>query len=278
MIAPAHSALIRWAGSKRQLLPKLIRQVPATFRQYIEPFAGSACLFFAINPRKAILSDSNCDLIDTYKTIRRHPIRVLRLARAIKVDPNRYYRIRAQDPQDLSAIDRAVRFLYLNRHCFNALYRTNSSGAFNVPMGRRTGGFPDEQTFRASAAALSRAELVCSDFEATLARAKKGDFVYLDPPYVSRPGADKNVYGCGSFCARDLPRLMRSLEVLNRNKVHFLLSYLACPELLSLLECKPHRAISVWRKISGKQNGRKFAKEVLLNNRDVFGPSALTVN
>ena len=266
----AQVPLIRWAGSKRQLLPRLIHKLPAHFGTYIEPFAGSACLFFAVNPAKAILSDQNPDLIEAYKTITRHPIRVLRAARAMSASPDEYYRVRAQSRESLSPLNRAVRFLYLNRHCFNALYRTNGSGAFNVPIGLKTGGFPDDETFRRSAAILGRAELFCSDFEETLTRAKKGDFVYLDPPYVSRKGADKNVYGCGSFTARDLPRLLCQLELLHSKKVHFLLSYSHSPELLKLLPQKSQPGFEVRRHISGKANGRSFAKEVLLNNSDLF--------
>ncbi len=263
--------MIRWAGSKRQLLPKLIPKLPSHFGTYIEPFAGSACLFFAVSPAKAILSDRNLDLIEAYKTIARHPIRVLRGARSMSASSNEYYRIRAQNPESLSPINRAVRFLYLNRYCFNALYRTNGSGAFNVPIGRKTGGFPDEATFRRSATALCRAELFCSDFEETLSRAKKGDFVYLDPPYVSRKGADKNVYGCGSFTALDLPRLLQQLEALHSTKVHFLLSYSYSSELLNLLPRKPRPVFEVRRHISGKANGRGLANEVLVSNADLFG-------
>jgi DNA adenine methylase len=248
-------------------------KVPIHFGTYIEPFAGSACLFFAVNPNKAILSDRNPDLIETYRTITRHPIRVLRLARGMDSTEAEYYQVRSQDPQSLSPIKRAARFLYLNRHCFNALYRTNESGAFNVPMGRKTGGFLNEQTFRQSAAALGRAELYCSDFQETLARAHKGDFVYLDPPYVSRKGADKNVYGCGSFTANDLPRLLQQLEVLHSKKIHFLLSYSDSFELLNLLSRKPRSVMKVRRFISGKLAGRGFVNEILLNNADIFGAS-----
>lgn len=263
--------LIRWAGSKRQLLPRLIPKLPSQFNTYIEPFAGSACVFFAINPAKAILSDRNPELIEAYKIITRHPIRVLRLARARGANAAEYYRIRAQDPETLSPINKAARFLYLNRHCFNALYRTNSSGEFNVPIGRKTGGFPDEAMFRHSAAKLGQAELYCADFEETLSRAKRGDFVYLDPPYVSRKGADKNVYGCGSFTSRDLPRLLKQLNVLHSNGVNFLLSYSYSSEILNLLLKKPKSVFEVRRHISGNAKGRGFAKELLLNNADIFG-------
>ena len=272
---PSQYPLIRWAGSKRQLLPLLMEKIPARYNKYIEPFAGSACLFFALNPKKAILSDRNPALIDTYKTITTHPIRVLRLAQSIKADHEEYYRIRAQNPQTLSPIHRAARFLYLNRHCFNALYRTNSLGNFNVPIGRNTGGFPDEDIFRQSARALSRVKLYCADFETTLARASKGDFVYLDPPYVSRKGADKNVYGCGSFSSVDLPRLIMNLESLHRKNVHFLLSYSNCSELRRLIRSRQHSIIRVRRHISGKVNGRGFVEEVLLNNSDMFGSAAI---
>lgn len=265
------SPLIRWAGSKRQLLPKLIQKLPPRFGTYIEPFAGSACLFFALNPLKAILSDLNQDLIESYKIISIHPIRVLRLARNMNSNSKEYYRVRAQNPKSLSPIYRAARFMYLNRHCFNALYRTNRAGEFNVPKGRKTGNFPSEESFRRSAAALAHAELHCSDFEETLSLAKRGDFVYIDPPYVTRKGADKNVYGCGSFSTDDLPRLLRQLEKLHSRKVNFLLSYSNSSELHCLLKRKPKSVLEVRRHISGKAYGRGFTTEVLLTNADIFG-------
>jgi DNA adenine methylase len=104
----------------------LLERIPYGFSRYIEPFAGSACLFFALDPKIAILSDRNPDLIDAYKTITGHPIRVLRLAKSFASDSSEYYRIRSQEPWLLSPLKRAARFLYLNRHCFNALYRTKA--------------------------------------------------------------------------------------------------------------------------------------------------------
>ncbi len=253
------------------VLDRLKRRVPAKFNTYIEPFAGSACLFFALCPSSAILADLNSDLINSYKTICRNPIRVLRRAKATPVTSSEYYKIRSLRPENLSSVDAASRFLYLNRYCFNALYRTNKSGAFNVPIGRNTGNFPEEADFRKAAKLLSQAKLLCCDFTETLSRARKGDFVYLDPPYVRRKGTDKNVYGSGSFSEADLPRLIAALHALHIREVRFLLSYSKCPQLAQVLPSKAQKSFKVRRQISGSAGFRGYVQEVLLDNRDIFG-------
>ena len=262
--------LIRWAGSKRKLLPTIVDRIPEIRGRYIEPFAGSACLFFALQPERAIIADRNSALIEAYQIIIRHPTRVVRLARSYDSSSESYYQIRNQIPSELSPLKRAARFLYLNRYCFNALYRTNSKGHFNVPIGSRTGDFPSDKEFKRSASMLSRAKIICSDFESTLKLARANDFVYLDPPYVVRNGADKNVYGCGSFSANDLPRLFEQLERLNNNNVSFLLSYSYCKELISLLPKKRIRTLRVRRQIAANSSRRGLAEEVLLGNKNLF--------
>ncbi len=125
------SPLFRWAGSKRKLLPELMAQVPASLTRYVEPFAGSGCLFFALRPEKAILGDINDELIYAYSVIRDHPRLVSRAVHRLRNEKRTYYRLRSQSPNALSPVDRAARFTYLNRHCFNGVYRINRAGCFN---------------------------------------------------------------------------------------------------------------------------------------------------
>ena len=179
---------VRWAGSKRQML-SLLRSYWKSDATYIEPFAGSACLFFDIEPEKAVLGDLNSELINSYRVLRDDPESALSALRPIEPTKENYYAIRQQSPEDLMGADAAARFFFLNRHCFNGLYRTNQTGKFNVPFGR-TKGNPalDENLLRSASRLLSRAQLLNADFEVTLDKARYGDFVYLDPPYVSRKG------------------------------------------------------------------------------------------
>src|SRR5947208_694046 len=124
--------LLRWAGSKRKLIPQLLRHVPEGFDRYIEPFGGSACLFFALRPDRAIIADLNQELIETYRTLRSHPKLVHRAVFNMPRTKRYYYAIRDRTPQALSDVEKAARFLYLNRNCFNGVYRLNHAGCFNV--------------------------------------------------------------------------------------------------------------------------------------------------
>jgi DNA adenine methylase len=181
------NAILRWAGSKRQLLTKLVAHWPGGNARYIEPFCGSACLFFAIRPTEAILGDLNHELIETYSVLRTEFDEVATELQQLKRSKSEYYRIRAQSPEALRPITRAARFLYLNRHCFNGIYRTNKAGVFNVPYGPQKRDTPiDEAALRDAAAELKKAVLIAGDFSATLKHVRQGDFVYLDPPYVVR--------------------------------------------------------------------------------------------
>ena len=193
---------LRWAGSKRKLLSELARAVPLEFSTYIEPFAGSACLFFHLQPKRAILGDINPELIGFYRATRKHPHEVLRSAIRRRRTAARVRYIAERD-----ATSRASLFLFLKHFCFNGIFRTNSKGNFNVPFGTRTGAFPSFEEFHNAANLLKRVTLLCSDFEHVLHRAKEGDFAYLDPPYVYRTRKDRGEYakGASSAVGRNVP-------------------------------------------------------------------------
>jgi DNA adenine methylase len=164
----ANAPLFRWAGSKRKLLGILQANVSPWYSTYIEPFAGSACLFFALQPAKSILGDFNAHLIQAYRMIALSPERVHETASRFPVQPAEYYRLRSLNPISLPPIERAARFLYLNRYCFNGVYRTNRAGQFNVPRGRDTGAIPSLAAFMRGAVALRTATMVAGDFRKTL--------------------------------------------------------------------------------------------------------------
>jgi DNA adenine methylase len=257
--------ILRWAGSKRKLLPTLLRAVPKNFTRYVEPFVGSACLFFALQPPSAILSDINPHLIDTYSTIREHPIAVSNRVRKLKLAD--YYRIRDLRPDELTSIDRATRFVYLNRHCFNGVYRTNRAGWFNVPMGNKTGGLPDRCEFVACSNALRGVSLIAGDFANTVFALRKGDFVYLDPPYANSQRPESGEYGYGTFRKGDHNRLLRFLSDMDHSKVMFLLSYANDAQLVRRLSAKWNVVdLSVRRHVAGFAKNRRQAAEILVSN------------
>ncbi len=176
---------LKWAGGKSHLLPLLLKCVPVTFGTYFEPFLGGGAVYFGLRPQNAVLGDSNDDLIHCYKTVRDHPKELIAHLASLTVNEDEYYRIRAINPEALPDVARAGRFIYLNKTCFNGLYRVNRKGAFNTPFGRYTSvTLADSANLKAVSRALKSAELRCEDYSAVLKSAAPGDLVYLDPPYL----------------------------------------------------------------------------------------------
>ena len=223
--------LLRWAGSKRQLVPQLATHWGTQHTRYVEPFAGSACLFFNLEPQAGLLGDINADLIEMYGVVRDRPAALSEALQGWKNDADEYYEVRATDPATLSETDRAARFIYLNRFCFNGLYRTNKRGQFNVPYGgRKSGTVPSEADLLIASRLLTQAEVVAGDFSVVLKRARPGDFVYLDPPFSVTGRRVFKEYDPTSFSDSDLVRLRAALNQLDEGGVTFLLSYADCPE------------------------------------------------
>ena len=259
--------IIRWAGSKRAVLHHLREYWPATATRYVEPFAGSACLFFDLLPTQALLGDLNTELIATYRAIRRDHRLVEECLGRLPTGSQGYYRVRAQDPAILSEAESAARFLYLNRHCFNGLYRTNKSGKFNVPYGppKRSGALVEYRLAEA-ALALRNVSLIAADFETTLSQTEIGDFVYLDPPYAVSRRRVFAEYLPGSFAAFDLERLSSSLALLNERGIKFLVSYADSKEARDLLRDWNPKRIWTRRNIAGFAAHRRGAYELIASN------------
>ena len=258
--------LLRWAGSKKKLVPQLEQAAPTHMRRYIEPFAGSAVLFLKLHPKKAILSDINESLIDTYQVVRDKPDSVWRIAQSWPTDEAFYYELRAMDPSALSGVRAAARFVYLNRFCFNGVYRTNRQGQFNVARGKGHLGIPTKEMFRAFAERLAGADLRCTDFIKTVARAGAGDFLYLDPPYAVPNTRDRGEYGPGSFKEADLDRLADGLAAASMRGARVLLSYADRPGLEDRFRGWYVKKLEVTRNVCGFVGSRRRAREVLISN------------
>ncbi len=183
------SPVVKWVGGKTKLLPELLSRLPEKFNRYYEPFAGGAALFFRLAPRRAVLADFNHDLIGLYTAIANDVSAVIRRLQMHREahDEAHYYEVRTRwNDREVSwsTPERAAAFIYLNKTCFNGLWRVNRSGAFNVPIGRYTDPpicVPDG--LRAAQQVLARAELRRADYRTAVADAKAGDFLYFDPPY-----------------------------------------------------------------------------------------------
>lgn len=175
---------LKWAGGKTQLLSELIKYIPNEYNKYIEPFIGGGAFYFRLNPSKAVIADLNYELVLAYKTIKQSVEAVISLLKTFKNEEDFYYEMRASNPEKLSNIERTARLLFLNKTCFNGLYRVNKKGQFNVPYGKRPGNFFDTQVLRDASEFLQNTIIEFADYTETLKKhAKKGDFVFLDPPY-----------------------------------------------------------------------------------------------
>lgn len=258
---------LRWAGSKAQLLPVLREYWRPHYSRYIEPFCGSACLFFALEPRSAVLSDLNEDLVSTLAQVQVAADTVAECLKRLKSSERAYYKIRAADPQALTPNERAAQFIYLNIHCFNGLYRTNQEGKFNVPYGTKTRKTPfSGSELREAGRLLQNAVLESGDFESVVNQTISGDFLYLDPPYATASTRIFSQYGKKLFSEADLTRLTDSLRFADRRGVHFVLSYADVPEIRKLRRLWNSRKVIVKRNIAGFTDARKSAQEIVITN------------
>jgi DNA adenine methylase len=267
--APQHACapFLRWAGSKRRLLPILRSYWNNKHKRYLEPFAGSACLYFSLRPRKAILGDLNPELISTYLEVKYRVEGVIAELSRLRQSKRQYLALRALSPCRLAAATRAARFIYLNRFCFNGLYRTNLEGRFNVPYsGERCGGLPRAEFLRECSRKIRNARLMNADFECVLERAQQGDFVYMDPPFAVRARRVFREYDPSTFTHGDIARLRSCMEKLARARISFVVSYAESEEAEILAKGFAYQTVSVRRNIAGFAANRKLHNEVLISN------------
>jgi len=243
----AAKPFVKWAGGKRQLLPVIMRSLPHELNEtagftYIEPFIGGGAVFFAMmqqfpNIQKAVINDINPDLIRAYKTIQQQPEKLIASLRKCETD---YFKLKDEAERkefylqmrqtfnagELSDVENTTCFIFLNRTCFNGLYRVNSKGQFNVPFGRYAHPtICDAETIMADSEVLQKAEILCGDFETTDFFATAGTFAYLDPPY--RPLSETSSftsYSKEQFDDSDQRRLQKFFERLTRKGCLLMLS------------------------------------------------------
>lgn len=258
--------LIRWAGSKTRILHLLTEHSPAKFERYIEPFCGSMSLFLRLCPKKSIMGDINEDLINFYKNVKKYPQEISSGIHSISRTKEEYYRLRALDTADMSNLDRAIRFFFLNRHCFNGVYRTNKSGLFNVPFGSKLTEVPSHEEIMEFSKKIKNTKFFAGDFQSTIENSKAGDFIYLDPPYAGTESRDRGEYGPNSFKEFDISRLKSKLQEASDRDVKILLSYASITAIKQEFSKWNVREISVERSISGFARGRKKVPEVIITN------------
>jgi len=261
--------ILRWAGGKRRLVPRLMKLLPSHWDYYVEPMAGSAALFFLLAPPKAILADINSELMNFYGALRNDTDRLVTRLSSLRASKALYDSMRNGKPT--SGLERAVRFAYLNRLCWNGLHRVNRNGFFNVPIGDR---LPKRlwsaEGLSQAARLLQNARLLNDDFERTLRGIKRGSFVFIDPPYPR--GARKgwfNRYSKDFFLFEDHQRLGRLTETLDERGISLMMIVGANPELLRCYSSSFVRTrLRSKSLISSKPSSRFSVEEVVLTNYD----------
>lgn len=273
---------IKWAGGKGQLLSQLARYYPPSVKRYFEPFIGSAAVFFDVHrrfqPRYTLLSDTNAELVNCYKVVRDDPEAVIRLlGRHKKLHRERgsehYYAVRELQTESLAPAQRAARFIYLNKTCYNGLYRVNSAGQFNVPMGRyKNPNILDHTGLRAASKALQGVHLTVQDFSDCLPKIRTGDFVYGDPPYFPR-SATSNFTGYteGGFGLEQQERLATFALAAGSKGCRVMLSNSETPDVRSLYRGFRLHTVSARRAINSNGRARGPISELVITNYDPDG-------
>jgi DNA adenine methylase len=258
---------LKWAGGKRQLLDEILGRLPGEIGTFHEPFVGGGAVFFALQPRAAILSDRNERLIRAYRGVRNSVDEVIAVLRTCRNDKRFFLAMREKAVDDRSDAEVAAWLIYLNKTGYNGLYRVNSKNQFNVPFGDNEGAnLCDESNLRACAAALRGADLHCEDFAAVLGRARPGDVVYFDPPYVPLSVTSYfTSYTKDGFEKDDQVRLRDVALELKRRGVFVLLSNSAAPLVRQLyggeFECIE---VSASRMVNSVASGRGRITELLI--------------
>ena len=243
--------ILKWAGGKTQMLGDLLPKVPKSYGRYIEPFFGGGAMFFALQPENAIIADSNPELINMYRQVAENVDEVISYLKKYENTSEMFYAVREQDWMCLSKAEAAARTIFLNRTCFNGLYRVNKQGKFNVPYGKYANPrICDEEGLKAASKALKKAEILCGDYLLVLEHyAEAGDFVFLDPPYLPiSEYADFKRYTKEQFYEEDhvelakmIMRLQeRGCHVVLTNSNHPLVHELYAPFTIDVIQTKRH--------------------------------------
>ena len=243
--------ILKWAGGKTQMLGDLLPKVPTSFGRYIEPFFGGGAMFFALQPENAVIADSNPELINMYREVADHVEDVIQCLKQYENTSEMFYAVRSQEWTTLPKAEAAARTIFLNRTCFNGLYRVNKQGQFNVPYGKyKNPKICDEDGLRAASVALQKVDILCGDYLLVLEHyAQPGDFIFLDPPYLPvSEYADFKRYTKEQFYEEDHIELSKMIMALHErgcyviltNSNHPLVHALYAPFNIDVIQTKRH--------------------------------------
>ena len=267
--------VVKWVGGKRQLLPTLTPLLPERFTTYCEPFLGGGAMLFWRQPQRAIVNDVNSDLIQMYEVIRDNVEDLILELEKHKNESTHFYEVRDWDRNKekygkLSNIEKAARIIYLNKTCYNGLFRVNNAGEFNTPFGNyKNPNIVNAPTLRAVSAYFQKAEMTfsCRDYADVLAEIPRTTFVYLDPPYdpVSDT-ANFTGYSRGGFCRDDQIRLRECCDDLTQRGIKFMLSNSATDFIKEQYEAYHITIVKAKRAVNSDAAGRGQVDEVVVRN------------
>lgn len=267
--------ILKWAGGKRQLLPQIIPLIPQDYNRYFEPFLGAGAVLFELQPKKAIVSDTNPELMNVYRVIKDYPDELIEILQKYDAQHCKdfYYAVRNVDRESdrfdrLSFIEKAARTIYLNRTCYNGLYRVNRAGCFNTPIGHNSViRIVNEPGIWEINKYLNDNEIsiLNTDYIEALKGVRKRDFVFLDPPYYpTRKDSfiryDSSLFGVGSQV-----ELKECCDRLNDRGVRFIQTNSCCEEIKELYKEYRIIEVDVRRSINAKVEGRKDKEVIILN-------------
>lgn len=263
------SPFIKWAGGKKLLLPKILPHVPESYEVYHEPFMGGAALFFSLAPSRAYLADMNLKLIRTFRAVRDDVEAVISLLDLHEISREKYYEVRSSIPQ--SDVEEAVKFIYLNKTCWNGLYRENRKGEFNVPFGLRdkqkSPVVTEPDKLRRASEALQSCFIEHKSFTESLALPDSGDFVYLDPPYtVSHNNNGFIEYNSSIFSWEDQEKLCQMAHNLRDKGCRVLISNADHEAIRDLYSDFEIIVIERSSTIASKKDKRKRVTELIIKS------------
>jgi len=276
---PLVSPILKWVGGKRQLLDSIEPLIPKC-STYYEPFIGGGAVLFSRQPDKAVINDSNPELINVYLTIKNEPEALIEKLKEHKVNSSEeyFYSIRALDRdkevfENMTNVERAARIIYLNKTCYNGLFRVNSSGEFNSPWGKyKNPNITNETTINALHSYFNKANITikCGDYKDALKGIQKGAFVYFDPPYMPiSSSASFTGYTAGGFGEQEQIALKEQCDALNAKGIKFLLSNSSCPFIEDLYKDYIIEHVNAKRAINANPEKRGEIKEVLVRNYEL---------
>ena len=256
--------LLKWAGGKRWLAQSVNLLIPKKYGSYYEPFLGGGAIFFYLQPSRGLISDKNAELINLYEIVRDYPLKIKEEMEWHQLlhSKEHYYKVRSMEPK--CKIERAVRFLYLNRTCWNGLYRVNREGRFNVPIGTKQKVVFDYDDFVRMSRILKNIDLRCSDFEDVIDKAKKNDFIFVDPPYTVKHNFNGFIqYNEKIFSWLDQERLHRALERAANKGCFIIVTNADCESVRDLYKNANYQQVSRKSVIAGAGHKRGIVTEAI---------------